>query len=517
MFSLRAMSLRGRAHAVLRQGIATAPRLAQASPQLTIDTVNPAVVEMEYAVRGPILHRSMQLQAMLEEGADLPFSKIVQCNIGNPQALGQKPISFTRQVMSIVLNPGLLEHEGLFNDDVVARAKKYLGAMPSVGAYSDSSGVSIVREEVAGFITARDGHAANAADIFLTDGASSGVSRVMQILLRSPKDAVLTPIPQYPLYSGLAALLKGGLAPYYLDEEQGWGVTIDSLEGSIATAKDADQQVRALVVINPGNPTGQTLPAALMQDIIGLCLKHKLVLLADEVYQDNIFKSTPFTSFKKAWRDYERDVGVDDGTPGLQLISFHSTSKGFTGECGLRGGYFEAIGFEDAVLEQMVKMASITLCSSVTGQIATGLMINPPAEGDASWDQYKAERDGIQSSLKRRAELVCERLNALEGLTANASEGALYAFARIHLPDAVTAAAKEQGVEPDFLYTMRLLEETGVVMVPGSGFGQEEGTHHFRTTILPAEEDMEGVLDRIGVFHNDFLAGNLSYTIDLEQ
>ena len=144
-----------------------------------------------------------------------------QCNIGNPQALGQKPISFTRQVMSIVLNPELLETDGLFNDDVTARARKYLNAMPSVGAYSDSSGVSVVRKEVADFIARRDGHPANAEDIFLTDGASSGVSRVMQIILRSKNDAILTPIPQYPLYSGLAALLKGSVAPYFLDEEQG--------------------------------------------------------------------------------------------------------------------------------------------------------------------------------------------------------------------------------------------------------------------------------------------------------
>jgi len=253
-------------------------------------------------------------------------------------------------------------------------------------------------------------------------------------------------------------------------------------------------------VINPGNPTGNTLTPGNMQEVIAFCSKHNLVLMADEVYQENIYDSSlPFYSFKKVLKEMSPE-------PPLQLVSFHSTSKGFLGECGLRGGYFEMVGFDDQVKAQLLKLVSIGLCSNTLGQIATGLMVQPPKPGDASHQPYVTERDRIMESLKRRATKLVASLNELEGVTCNQPQGAMYAFPSVTLPPKAIAAAEAAGKVPDTFYALALLEATGIVVVPGSGFGQKKDTWHFRTTFLPPEEEMEAVAGRMATFHKDFMA-----------
>jgi alanine transaminase len=144
---------------------------------------------------------------------------------------------------------------------------------------------------------------------------------------------------------------------------------------------------------------------------------------------------------------------------------------GYYGECGKRGGYMEITGFSAPVREQIYKLASVNLCSNITGQILASLIMNPPKAGDESYTSYKAEKDGIIASLTRRAK-------ALE--------------------DAFKA--------PDAFYALRLLESTGIVVVPGSGFGQVPGTWHFRCTILPQEEKIPAIISRFKVFHEAFMA-----------
>jgi alanine transaminase len=157
------------------------------------------------------------------------------------------------------------------------------------------------------------------------------------------------------------------------------------------------------------------------------------------------------------------------------------------------------------VKSEILKLASIALCSNSIGQLATGLMVNPPAKGDPSHEQYVAERDAILASLKRRAEKMTDALNTLEGVSCTNIDGAMYAFPMIDLPEKAIKAAQSVGVEPDEMYCMELLENTGIVVVPGSGFKQEEGTYHFRTTILPPEESIDEVIELMKVFHAEFL------------
>ena len=133
-------------------------------------------------------------------------------------------------------------------------------------------------------------------------------------------------------------------------------------------------------------------------------------------------------------------------------------------------------------------------------------MVRPPREGEASYSRYQSEKDAVLSSMKRRALKLVDGLNALEGVSCNQPQGAMYAFPQITLPPKAIAAAEAAGKVPDTFYALALLEATGIVVVPGSGFGQKEGTWHFRTTFLPPEEEMAGVVDRMATFHKGFMA-----------
>lgn len=162
-------------------------------------------------------------------------------------------------------------------------------------------------------------------------------------------------------------------------------------------------------------------------------------------------------------------------------------------------------GFDAEVKAQMLKLASISLCSNVPGQFATGLMVNPPQPGSPSFATYNAEKKDILASLKRRADKVVASLQKLTGITCNQAEGAMYVFPQLRLPSVAVRAAKAAGKAPDTFYALQLLEATGLVVVPGSGFGQVSGTYHFRTTFLPPESEIDAVLERLAVFHEDFM------------
>ena len=239
--------------------------------------------------------------------------------------------------------------------------------------------------------------------------------------------------------------------------------------------------VRAIVFINPGNPTGQCMTSDDLKDLVKLAYEEGLVLLADEVYQPNVYQTEkPFISAKKILSELGGPYSDN-----VELASFHTVSKGVLGECGLRGGYVEFVNFHPDTIDQMYKAASINLSPNTTGQLSMSLMANPPKPGEASYESYKKEMDDGLASLTRRAHVMTYSFNALEGVTCTFTEGAMYSFPRLHLPQKAVEAAKAAGKTPDTFYCLELLKETGIVTVPGAGFGQEEGTFHMRTTILP--------------------------------
>ncbi|KAK8551344.1 hypothetical protein V6N12_039989 [Hibiscus sabdariffa] len=473
---------------------------------VALNNINPKVLECEYAVRGEIVTLAQKLQEEIKAKPEShPFEEILYCNIGNPQSLGQQPITFFREVLALCDHPAILdksETQGLFSADSIERAWQILDQIPgrATGAYSHSQGVKGLRDAIAAGIEARDGFPADPNDIFLTDGASPAVHMMMQLLIRSEKDGILCPIPQYPLYSASIALHGGSLVPYYLDEATGWGLEVSELKKQLETARSKGITVRALVVINPGNPTGQLLAEENQKAIVEFCKQEGLVLLADEVYQENVYvPEKKFHSFKKV----SRSMGY--GEKDISLVSFQSVSKGYYGECGKRGGYMEVTGFGADVREQIYKVASVNLCSNISGQILASLVMSPPKVGDESYESYSAERDGILSSLARRAKTLEDAFNKLEGVKCNKAEGAMYLFPRIELPEKAIKAAEAAKKAPDAYYCQRLLTATGIVFVPGSGFGQVPGTWHFRCTILPQEEKIPSVVSRLTDFHKSFM------------
>ena len=209
-------------------------------------------------------------------------------------------------------------------------------------------------------ISERDGYPSNPDHIFLTGGATPGVSLFIQMLIKpvTPNNpdpsGILIPLPQYPLYTGTLAQFSGTALPYYLDESKGWSTSPDEIEAALAQAKEKGVIPKALVIINPGNPTGALLDEATQEELVKLCEKHRLVLMADEVYQINLHrpKEAPFTSFKKIVRRLNSPIA---------LVSYHSISKGVTGECGRRGGYFELTNFPDELVALVYKMVRADL------------------------------------------------------------------------------------------------------------------------------------------------------------
>lgn len=311
---------------------------------------------------------------------------------------------------------------------------------------------------------------------------------------------VMIPIPQYPIYSATIDHYGGQKVGYYLDEEKGWGLNMKELERSLADAKAQGIKVNSFVLINPGNPTGQVLSKKEIQDIVNFCSKHGLVLLADEVYQENVYDdNAEFYSCKRA--AYDTGLLQEDS---IELVSFHSTSKGLFGECGRRGGYMELVGIDPGVKDCLYKLASASLCSNVPGQIMTSLMVNGPKPGDASYESHEAEKKAIYNSLKRRAKIARDGLNDIPGFSCQEAQGAMYIFPRVSIPQGAIDLAEQNGIAPDTLYAVSLLEKTGICVVPASGFGQEEGRFGFRTTFLPSEEEMVRVVAAIRKHHEDF-------------
>lgn len=468
---------------------------------LTMDNLNPNIIRLQYAVRGPLVIRAGEIEKELEKGAKKPFKRVIKANIGDAHAMGQVPITFFRQVLACVSFPDLIK-EGTFPEDVKQRAKSLLQACSggSMGAYTASHGIEMVRRSVAEYISNRDGHPSRWQDVCLSAGASIAIKNVLQLFCRreGAPSGVMVPIPQYPLYS--ATLAEYGLQQtgYYLDEDNAWGMDVNELQSAVDGARSKGVDVRAIVVINPGNPTGQVLSRDNIESVIKFAHKNKLFILADEVYQDNVYEGLEFVSFKK--------VLCEIGAPydKTELASFMSTSKGYMGECGIRGGYMELVNMDPEVQAQLFKCISAMLCPTTYGQVLMDLVTCPPRQGEPSYELFMREKQNVLKTLAERALMIVDTFNKMPGFKCNVVQGAMYAFPNVTLPQKAIEQAKAEGKEPDVFYAFKLLEETGICVVPGSGFGQRPGTYHFRTTILPQTPMLRDMLNIFKVFHDKF-------------
>lgn len=240
---------------------------------LTMETLNPQVKAVEYAVRGPIVIKAGEIERELLQGMKKPFSEVIKANIGDAHAMGQQPITFLRQVVALCTCPELLDSP-VFPEDAKARARRILQGCGgnSLGSYSASQGLDCIREDVAMYMEQRDGGVpADPNNIYLTSGASDGISTILKLLVAGEglsRTGVMIPIPQYPLYSAAISELDAVQVNYYLDEDNCWAMDVNELHRALSTARKYCNP-RVLCIINPGNPTGQVQSRKCIEEEIG--------------------------------------------------------------------------------------------------------------------------------------------------------------------------------------------------------------------------------------------------------
>lgn len=190
----------------------------------------------------------------------------------------------------------------------------------------------------------------------------------------------------------------------------------------------------------------------------------------------------------------------------VELYSFHSISKGYYGECGIRGGYMELMNVDNAIIEEIYKLCSMSLCSNTLGQAMIAFILHPPQKGTPSYELFEKEKGDIMNGLKAKAIMVEKEVNKIPGFNVMPIEGAMYAFPMVQLPEKYIEHAKSLGALPDSQYCKDVLKELGVIMVPGNGFGQRPGTYHFRMTILPKQDELANMIKGLNKFQADLYA-----------
>ncbi|GFT05171.1 alanine aminotransferase 1 [Nephila pilipes] len=473
------------------------------SPLLNADNINQNLRHMEFPWPSLVVSRGNEIEKEIKMGRKYPFKEVIHAHAGDPQGMGQKPVTFFQQIVSLCINPSLLQSE-FFPSDVKERAMAILENCRgnSIGSYTDCTGMKLVRQQVAKFIQSRDGVPASYEDIFLSSGATDALRIVLYLFINSTRDkppGVMVPIPQYPLFSSTVTEYGMYQISYYLDEEKQWALDVSELRRAVSEAKPYCEP-KVLVIINPGNPSGFVMSRDDIENIIKFAYEENLFILADEVYQYNVYDpDLKFYSFKKILTE----MGPPYST--IELSSFMSASKGYMGECGARSGYCEIVNLDNQVKEMLVKLLSGRMCPSLLGQVIMYCITNPPQSDEPSHDLFEKEKNSILQSLKERAEFCYKKFNSVEGLSCNKVVGAMYVYPRIYLSQKALKKASELDLRPDEFYALEMLLDCGVCIIPGCLFGQRPQTYHFRLTFLPQMDKLKIIVERILKFHVKFI------------
>lgn len=303
----------------------------------------------------------------------------------------------------------------------------------------------------------------NILDVFITTGAAEAIDVSLTALLNRG-DNFLMPTPGYPLYTAIQSKLECEPNPYYLDEENGWQPDVDDIKSKI------NDRTKAIVLINPNNPTGSLCKKETLEQIIEISIEHNLVILADEIYDKLIF-------------DNEKMISIASLNPDVNCITFSGMSKNFMAP-GWRMGWGIASG-KNEFMEDYVEAINKILRSRVSANHPLQFAIAPALLGDQSHIQ-----NNIKKLIERR-NTVEKMVNGIKGIDLVSPKGAFYAFPRIDVKD-------------DWHFTKELLKATGVIVVPGSGFGQKPGTSHFRIVICASDEALKTAFELIGDFYKSY-------------
>jgi len=339
----------------------------------------------------------------------------------------------------------------------------YQAMLKNYNGYSPSSGIKSAVEAIE--YEAKKKGIKNIQDIFVTTGASEAIEICLTALINEGEN-VLTPTPGYPLYTAIQSKLMTMENPYYLNENNGWQPDINDIKTKI------NNKTRAIILINPNNPTGSNASLEVLQQIIDIAIENNLVIFADEIYD-------------KLLMDGKKHTSIASLNSEVPIITFSGLSKNYMVP-GFRIGWGIVSGNKEILkdyIEAINKILRARLCANHPAQHG----IAPSLLGDQSHLEI------AKNKLTKRRDLTVEMMNAIQGITCVAPEGAFYAFPRMH------------NVSNDAHFVQELIKETGVVVVPGSGFGQMPGTQHFRIVFLPPENILEKSYKALGDFYTKYV------------
>jgi len=390
-----------------------------------------------YDIRGPVLDRARQME---DEG-----QKIIKLNIGNLASFGfDVPEEIQRDVIR---------------------------NLPFASGYTDSKGIFSARKAVMHYTQQKGIKGVDVGDIYIGNGVSELINMSMNALLNAG-DEVLVPAPDYPLWTA-AVTLSGGRAVHYLcDEGAGWLPDLADIRRKITT------NTRAIVIINPNNPTGAVYPEDLLREIVAIARQHDLILYSDEVYDKVLYEGVTHTSLAALSED-------------VLTIVFNGLSKNYRA-CGYRAGWMVVCGDKRHALdyiEGLDMLASMRLCANVPAQFG----IQTALGGYQSIDDLVGEG----GRLRHQRDLAYDLLTAIPGVTCVKPKATLYMFPRLD--------PKLYPITDDQAFIAELLETEKVLLVQGTGFNWPY-PDHFRVVFLPYEEDLREAVARIARFLEQYRA-----------
>jgi len=388
-----------------------------------------------YDIRGPVLARARQME---EEG-----HRIMKLNIGNLATFGFEA-------------PDEIIHDIIQN-------------LPAASGYCDSKGLFAARKAVMHYTQQKQIKDVQLEDIYIGNGASELIVMAMQGLL-NPGDEVLVPAPDYPLWTA-AVCLAGGVAKHYLcDEANEWLPDLDDIRAKITP------RTRAIVIINPNNPTGALYPDSLLREIVDIARSHHLIVYADEIYDKTLYDGATHTSIASL---------ADD----VLFVTFNGLSKNYR-SCGFRAGWMVVSGEKrhaQDYIEGLTMLASMRLCDNVPAQYG----IQTALGGYQSIDDLVAPTGRLCRQRDLAYKLLCE----IPGVSCVKPKAALYLFPRLD--------PKMYPIANDQEFILELLQEEKVLVVQGTGFNWPN-PDHFRVVFLPHEDDLREAIRRIARFLENY-------------
>ena len=384
-----------------------------------------------YDIRGPIMDAARQME---DEG-----QKIIKLNLGNLAVFGFDA-------------PEEIQQDMIRN-------------LPNSAGYSDSKGIFAARKAVMHETQKQGIKGVTLDDIYLGNGASELITMATNALLDNG-DELLLPMPDYPLWTAATSLSGGAPVHYLCDEANGWMPNLADIRAKITP------RTKAIVVINPNNPTGVLYSNELLIGIVAIAREHGLVILADEVYDKVLYEGARHTAMACLSSD-------------VLTLTFNSLSKSYR-SCGYRAGWMVVSGDKRAAvdyIEGLNMLSNMKLCSNVPGQWA----IQTALGGYQSINDLTCEG----GRLRRQRDLAYELITAIPGVSCVKPVAALYMFPRL---DPLIYPIKD-----DRQFFLELLRQTRVMLVQGTGFNWPD-PDHFRIVFLPHEDDLREAIGRIAKF-----------------